>query len=100
VDQLWDIPRIATYPYTGSAIVYWDSGPLRDDPMDPGNEIGTDPPPVANLANETGEDPHGDPRVAPEEMQMVSDFLQPDAQSHITDTCLGLPCFANGFTGP
>ena len=50
--------------------------------------------------NRTGEDPHGDPRVAPEEMQMVSDFLRPDAQSQITDTCLGLPCFAGGFTGP
>jgi hypothetical protein len=31
---------------------------------------------------------------------MVSDFLRPDAQSQITDTCLGLACFAGGFTGP
>ena len=100
VDVLWDVPRIASYPYTGSSIVYWDSGPVRDDPMNPGNEIGTDPPPVANLPNRTGEDPHGDPRVAPEEMQMVSDFLQPDAQSQITDTCAPLACFAGGFTGP
>ena len=30
---------------------------------------------------------------------MVSDFLRPDAQSLITDTCAG-PCFAGGFTGP
>jgi len=37
--------------------------------------------------------------VDPEEMQMVSDFLMPDAQSAITDTCLG-PCFAGGYTGP
>jgi hypothetical protein len=27
-------------------------------------------------------------------------FLRPDAQSAITDTCGGLPCFAGGFTGP
>jgi len=97
---LWDVPRIGSYPYTGSAIVYWDSGPVRPDPGDPGSEIGTDVPPVANLPNRTGEDPHGDPRVAPEEMQMVSDFLQPDAQSLITDTCGALPCFAGSFTGP
>jgi hypothetical protein len=100
VDVLWDVPRIGSYPYTGSAIVYWDSGPVRPDPGDPGSEIGTDVPPVANLPNRTGEDPHGDPRVAPEEMQMVSDFLQPDAQSLITDTCGALPCFAGSFTGP
>ena len=25
-------PRIGSYPYTGSALVYWDSGPIRDDP--------------------------------------------------------------------
>ena len=100
VDVLWDVPRIGSYPYTGSAIVYWDSGPVREDPVNPGQEIGTDVPPVGNLPNETGEDPHGDPRVAPDEMQMVSDFLQPDAQSLITDTCAPLACFAGGFAGP
>jgi hypothetical protein len=100
VDPLWGIPRIDSYPYTGSAIVYWDSGPLRTNPMNPMDQIGTDPPPIQNLPNRTGDDPHGHPRVAPEEMQMVSDFLRPDAQSAITDTCGGLPCFAGGFTGP
>jgi hypothetical protein len=100
VDVLWDVPTIETYPYTGSSIVYWDSGPVRPDPGNPAEEIGTAPPPVGNLPNRTGEDPHGDPRVAPEEMQMVSDFLMPDAQSQITDTCGALPCFAGGFEGP
>ena len=28
VDPLFGIPRITSYPYTGSAIVYWDAGPL------------------------------------------------------------------------
>jgi hypothetical protein len=100
IDVLWGVPEIPSYPYTGSAIVYWDSGPTRPDPGNPGEFIGTDPPPVENQPNRSGEDPHGDPRVAPEEMQMVSDFLRPDAQSQITDTCLGLACFAGGFTGP
>ena len=31
---------------------------------------------------------------------MVSDFLQPAAQSHITDTCAGAPCYDFTFSGP
>ena len=38
--------------------------------------------------------------MTPAEMQMVSDFLRPDAQSQITDTCGGAPCFSGTFTGP
>jgi hypothetical protein len=38
--------------------------------------------------------------VDPEEVQMISDFLRPDAESQIIDTCGGLPGFAGGFTGP
>jgi hypothetical protein len=100
VDVAWGIPRIGSYPFVDSAIVYWDSGPIRPNPANPAQTIGTDPPPIENLPNRTGRDPHGDPRVAPGEMQMVSDFLRPDAQSQITDTCFGLPCFAGGFLGP
>jgi hypothetical protein len=100
VNQLWDIPRIESYPHRGSAIVYWDSGPLRPNPSPPPDEIGTDPPPIENVPNRSGVDPHGDPRVAPGAMQMISDFLRPDPQSFITDTCFGRPCFAGGFTGP
>ena len=100
VDVGWGIDPITSYPYAGSAIVYWDSGPVRPDPGNPSQDIGTGPPPVENLPNRTGKDPHGDPRVDPEEMQMVSEFLRPDAQSEITDTCGALPCFAGGFTGP
>jgi hypothetical protein len=99
VDVVWGVPRIAAYPFADSAIVYWDSGPLRANPTPPPAMIGTDPPPIENLPNRTGVDPHGHPRVAPAEMQMVSDFLRPDALSAITDTCLG-PCFAGGYTGP
>ncbi|MDQ2676595.1 MAG: hypothetical protein M3Y34_07270 [Actinomycetota bacterium] len=100
VDVAWGIEPIPSYPYTGSAIVYWDSGPTRPDPGNPTETIGTDPPPITNTPNRSGEDPHSDPRVDPQEMEMVSDFLMPDAQSHITDTCLGLPCFAGAFDGP
>ena len=100
VDVGWGIDPIRSYPFADSAIVYWDSGPLRPNPAPPPDPFGTDPPPVPNIPNRTGQDPHGLPRVAPAEMQMVSTFLQPDAQSHITDTCNGGPCYAGGFTGP
>ena len=100
VDAAWNIPRIQSYPFPDSAIVYWDSGPTRANPAPPPDVIGTDPPPLANVPNRSGADPHGLPRVAPPEMQMVSDFLRPNAQSAISDTCLGGPCYAGGFTGP
>ncbi len=79
VDVGWGIDPIASYPFTDSAIVYWDGGPIRPDPLDPGEVIGTDPPPIPNVPNTSGEDPHGLPRRTPAEQQMVSDFLRPDA---------------------
>jgi hypothetical protein len=99
-DVAWNIPRIAGYPFAGSAIVYWDGGPVRPDPMNPSQVLGTDVPPLGNVPNKSGKDPHGLPRAQPQEQQMVSDFLRPDAVSSITDTCSGLPCFDGGFTGP
>jgi hypothetical protein len=100
VDVGWGIDPIPSYPFTGSAIVYWDGGPVRTNPTPPPAEIGTNVPPLENVPNTSGQDPHSLPRVEPEEQQMVSDFLRPDAVSAITDTCLGLPCFDGGFTGP
>jgi hypothetical protein len=100
VDVLWGIPRIGSYPYTGSAIVYWDGGPVRPDPSNPADVLGTDPPPLGNVPNTSGKDPHGLPRATPAEQQMVSDFLRPDALSSISDTCGGGPCFDFNFPGP
>ena len=100
VDVGWGIEPIDSYPHTDSSIVYWDSGPPRPNPEEPTEVTGTDPPPIENIPNRSGEDPHSDPRVDPQQMQMVSDWLRPDAQSQITDTCLGLPCFAGFFDGP
>ena len=102
----WDIPRIGNYPFRRSALVYWDSGPVRDNLMpDPpggfldGPELGTDVPPIPNVPNRSGMDPHELPRRTAAEQQMVSDFLQPDAASSITDTCPG-PCYDFTFSGP
>ena len=62
--------------------------------------LGTNVPPIENIPNRPGNDPHELPRRTAAEQQMVSDFLQPDAQSHITDTCTGGPCFDFTFSGP
>jgi hypothetical protein len=97
-DVAWGITPIASYPFSGSAIVYWDGGPVRDNGS--GGTIGTDPPPLGNVPNKSGADPHSLPRAQPEEQQMVSDFLRPEGQSFIADTCGGKPCFDGGFTGP
>ena len=101
VDQLFGIPRITSYPFTGSAIVFWDGGPKE---WSPG--LGNDVPLLTNVApieapdaGNNGHDPHSLPRNTPAEQQMVSDFLQPPASSHITDTCGGGPCYSGTYTG-
>ena len=99
VDVAWGIPRIGSYPFADSALVYFDGGPVRPDPGDTPPVDGTDPPPFENIPNTSGDDPHGLPRREPEERQMVSDFLQPNNLSHIDDECGGA-CFAGGWTFP
>lgn len=64
----------------------------------PGETIGTEPPPYENVPNRLGQDPHGAPRAAAAEQQLVSDFF--DGAIQATDNCNGGPCFAGTFTGP
>ncbi|HXS48140.1 MAG TPA: hypothetical protein VN756_11855 [Solirubrobacterales bacterium] len=97
-DVLWGVPSIRVYPYTGSAIYYWDIGPVREDPLNPGAQIGVEPPPYENLPNRSGEDPHGAPRAAAAEQQLVSDFFA--GAIEVEDDCGGGPCYAGSFTGP
>jgi hypothetical protein len=97
-EVLWNVPRISSYPYTGSAAYYWDIGPVRESPSGSGKFIGTEPPPYENLPNRTGEDPHSAPRAAPAEQQLVSDFF--DGAIQKSDNCNRGPCYAGSFTGP
>jgi hypothetical protein len=76
------VPTIASYPFSGSAIVIWDSGPGR-----------VQPPPLANLApisSATNIDPHEDVRNTPDARVQKSDFLQ--ANGAVFDLCSGKPC--------
>ncbi|MEA2314363.1 MAG: hypothetical protein QOI03_1055 [Solirubrobacteraceae bacterium] len=95
---LWSVPAIKPYPYTGSAIYYWDGGPIRETAPGSGQFVGTEPPPFENLPNRTGSDPHGLPRATPAEQQLVSDFFEGAIQKR--DRCNSGPCYSIGFTGP
>ena len=97
-EVLWNVPTITRYPYTGSAAYYWDGGPVRPNPAQPGATIGTEPPPYENLPNRVGEDPHGLPRATAAEQQLVSDFF--DGAILHSDDCGGGPCYSGTFTGP
>ncbi|MGZ4253282.1 MAG: hypothetical protein ACXVR2_08540 [Solirubrobacteraceae bacterium] len=82
------IPAIAHYPFGGSAIVIWDSGPGR-----------VQPPPLANLAPQdaaTNHDPHEDVRDTKAARTQKSDFLAPNGS--VVDVCGGKPCHTDACT--
>jgi hypothetical protein len=77
----WGIPALPDRPYAGSAIVYWDSGPGV-----------TGPPPLENVPNRAGSDPHEHPRQTPAAQLQKSEFLRPGGR--VIDVCGGAPCVA------
>jgi hypothetical protein len=81
VDPTWGIPTVPSYPWTGSAFVYWDSG--------------SDTPPNANVPPTTSTvrgDPHSDPRETKLARDQKALFLATDGA--FVDVCGGLPCLA------
>jgi hypothetical protein len=86
----YGLPAIKAFPFNGSAIEVWDSGPGH-----------TSPPPLTNTPpaeTSTGDeqDPHGDPRNTPAAQQQISDFLQPNGV--VTNVCAGAPCRSSDYT--
>jgi hypothetical protein len=71
---------------------------VRESSPGSGQFIGTEPPPLANLPNRTGQDPHELPRNTVAEQQLVSDFFGGAIPK--TDRCNLGPCYSGGFTGP
>ena len=74
-DPFWGIAPIPgrAFPYDGSGITLFDTGPVRT--VAPGAPQGTNPPPVDDLPNRSGDDPHEAPRRAPWGQVQKSDFL-------------------------
>jgi hypothetical protein len=86
-ELLLGLPAIPSYPFGGSAIVLWDSGPGR-----------TQPPPLVNLppvASAGDQDPHEDPRYTPAAQSQISDFLAPGGA--VVDTCGEQPCHTSTY---
>jgi len=84
----YGLPAIKSFPFTGSAIEIWDSGPGH-----------TQPPPLGNVApadSAANVDPHQDPRNTPAAQDQVSDFLEPSGT--VSDVCGGQPCRSYDYT--
>jgi hypothetical protein len=82
------LPSIKQFPFRGSAIEIWDSGPGR-----------VQPPPIGNLAPVAGSDnvdPHEDVRNTPAAQLQMSDFWRPSGT--VANVCAGLPCHSSVYT--
>ncbi|HET6870536.1 MAG TPA: hypothetical protein VFH80_31775 [Solirubrobacteraceae bacterium] len=83
----WGIPAIKHFPFHGSAVEIWDSGPGR-----------VQSPPVGNVPptpGPTNSDPHSDPRNTPAAQDQISDFLEPNGA--VASVCGGQPCHASVY---
>ncbi|HET6954100.1 MAG TPA: hypothetical protein VFI47_27290 [Acidimicrobiales bacterium] len=76
VEPFWGIEPVGSLPdQGGSYLVVWD--------------FGTPAPPLGNVPNREGDDPHGMGRNQPEVLQVAWTFLE---QGTLIDTCGGGPC--------
>jgi hypothetical protein len=88
------IPSPPGPQFGGSAIVMWDTGPLR---TEAGQTVGTDPPPIGNLPNRSGDDPHDNVRAMPAARLQKAAFL---VFGQVVGVCGEAPCYAGTWTGP
>ena len=88
------IPALTRFPYGGSALVVFDSGPVT-----PANPQGTPPPPTGNVPPAEGQDPHEFPRRTQEGRTMKDQFLRVGGRLQ-TPPCGGGVCHSNGWAGP
>ena len=88
------IPAPPTATFRGSALVMWDTGPVR---MEGAEEVGTNAPPSENVPNRSGDDPHDNVRAMPAARLQKATFL---INGLIIDVCGGRPCYAGTWTGP
>ena len=84
-DKPWGLRPITSFPYSGSAIVFWDSGPGHNGAA-----------PLTNVANASGTDPHENPRATKAARQQKSDFLMPNGV--VTEVCpAGQECRTDAY---
>ncbi|HVA73311.1 MAG TPA: hypothetical protein VNF71_01935 [Acidimicrobiales bacterium] len=96
-DPSWGLPAITSDTYPGSAMVFFDAGPVGAD------QYGTDPPPPSDVPNFTGGDPHEAPRRACAAQEQKSDFMAADGLvTLVAQPPSGLappPYFSGGWQG-
>ena len=96
VDPFWGLAKIKRYPYDGSAIAIFDSGPASHTTSE--KHKGTDPPPTADVPNRSGDDPHEAPRRAKCAQGMKNAFLRPQG-TVIATPCGNQPYFSWSWDG-
>jgi hypothetical protein len=122
---IFGIPPVPSFPFSGSALVYWDGGPVRPDGS--GGFLGTATPPNEDIPPRPtygcgltappacGNDPHSYPRNDVKARAQKSDFLQlgvlnnycttanspdPAPSLLVPNTGTPIPCHSHGWTGP
>ncbi|HTE64101.1 MAG TPA: hypothetical protein VK631_27340 [Solirubrobacteraceae bacterium] len=93
-EPFFGIPALTTFPYNGSALIVFDSGPVT-----PANPQGTPLAPTGNVPPPEGQDPHEFPRRTQEARTMKDQFLRVGGRLQ-TPPCGGAVCRSNGWTGP
>jgi hypothetical protein len=102
-----EIPAIETYPYSGSAITVWDSGPVQADchhgtaaPLFQNLPVfgWCDGPPGTPADQQGGQDPHELPRRTVANRAMKAAFLREGGV--VTDQCNGQPCHSDEYYAP
>ena len=86
------LSRGAPWLFAGSAIVYWDNGPVRA-----GGTIGNGPAPLENTPPREGHDSHYGPRTTPAARQQKAEFL---LTGNVRNVCGNAPCAASGESSP
>jgi hypothetical protein len=99
-----ETPAISSYPYDGSAITVWDSGPIRDNctkgtaaPLFVNLPVFGDCPAGQPQDQWGGHDPHEEPRNTVADRAMKAAFLREGGV--VTDQCGGQPCHSRGWMG-
>ena len=111
-EEIFGLPAIGSFPFDGSALVYWDGGPLGFSggaATQPNENIPPRPP-------EFGADPHSYPRSDVKGRAQKSAFLSPDGVLRNPCTTTNnlaspplpiafengdpIPCYSHGWLGP
>jgi hypothetical protein len=90
----YGLAPLTQFPYTGSALVVFDSGPVT-----PANPQGTPLAPTSNIPPAEGQDPHEFPRRTQDSRTMKDQFLRVGGRLQ-TPPCGGGVCRSNGWPGP